>query len=110
MSARLHLLCRDALGVTCLDARTSIYRSEAWALTAEEVAALQGGRVYLHQAKSEPSYFGGSVVSAERLPAGPGEADRYALTVQSDLEGKGVHWDERGKSHGMAWSSGVIAA
>ncbi len=109
MSARLHLLCRDALGVACLDAKSSIYRSEAWALTADEVAAMEGGRVYLHQTKSQPSYFGGSVIGAERLPAGAGELDRYALTVQSDLEGRGVHWDERGKSHGMAWSSGVVS-
>lgn len=108
MTARLHLLCRDALGVTCLDGKNAVYRSEAWALTADEVALLEGGRIYLHQAKSEPSYFGGSVLGMERLPTTQGELDRWALTVKSDIQGKGVEWDERGKSHGMAWSSGVV--
>ncbi len=108
MTVRLHLICRDALGVTCLDPKEAVYRSEAWALTRDEVEAIQGGRIHLHQTKSEPAYFGGTVVSSEALPVGDGEEQRYALTLKADREAKGVVWDERGRSHGMAWSSGVV--
>lgn len=106
MSARLHLICRDAKGLVCLDPKETIYRSEAWALTAAEVAKLAGGRVYFHQAKAEPSYFGGQVLEIESLP---GEnPQRFALRLKADRAAKGVGWDEAGYSHGMAWSSGVL--
>ncbi len=108
MTARLHLLCRDAQGVTCLDPKDALYRSGAWALTADQMSALEGGRLYLHQTKDDPAYFGGTVVSAEALASVDGEAQRYALTLKADRDAKGVAWDERGRSHGMAWSSGVV--
>ena len=108
MSARLHLICRDAKGLVCLDAKGAIYRSEAWALTQAEVGELAGGGVYFHQTKAEPAYFGGTVVSSEAMPAGDGGEQRYALTLKADRDAKGVAWDEHGLSHGMAWSSGVV--
>lgn len=108
MTARLHLICRDAQGVTCLDPKEALYRSEAWALASEEISALDGGRLYLHQTKTEPAYFGGTVIGAEALASIEGEAQRYAVTLKANREAKGVAWDERGRSHGMAWSSGVV--
>jgi hypothetical protein len=108
MSARLHLICRDAKGLVCLDPKEAIYRSEAWALTAAEVAKLSGGRVYFHQSKADPSYFGGEVLEAEALPGDASDTDRFVLKLRADREAKGVAWDETGHTHSMAWSSGVL--
>lgn len=110
MSARLHLICRDAKGLARLDSKEAIYRSEAWALTATEVAKLAGGRVYFHQTKAEPSYFGGHVLGVEPLPAETSDPDRFVLRLKAERDAKGVVWDEAGHSHGMAWSSGVLDA
>jgi len=110
MSARLHLICRDAKGLVCLDPKEAIYRSEAWALTAVEVGKLAGGRVYFHQTKAEPSYFGGLVLDVEPLPTEAGDPERFALRLKAERDAKGVMWDEAGHTHGMAWSSGVLDA
>ncbi|KQY95030.1 hypothetical protein [Brevundimonas sp. Root608] len=108
MSARLHLICRDAKGLVCLDPKGAIYRSEAWALTSAEVAKLAGGRVYFHQTKAEPSYFGGHVLDAEPFQGGNSDPERFVLRLKAERDAKGVVWDEAGRSHAMAWSSGVL--
>jgi len=108
MTARLHLICRDAQGVTCVDPKEALYESAAWALTSDEIASLTGGRLHLHQTKAEPSYFGGTVMGAVAVADEPGASPRYVLTVKADRDAKGVQWNERGHSHGMAWSSGIV--
>jgi len=108
MSVRLHLICRDGQGVTCVDPKEAIYQSEAWSFTTAEAAKLAGGRVYLHQTKAEPSYFGGQVLTVEALPGDGSCSERYVLKLKADRESKGVAWDKGGHSHAMAWSSGVL--
>ena len=108
MSPRLHLICRDAKGLVCLDPKQAIYRSEAWALTTIEVGKLTGARIYFHQTKAEPSYFGGLVLNVESLPAETGGPERVALRLKAERDSKDVVWDEAGRTHGMAWSSGVL--
>jgi hypothetical protein len=63
--------------------------------------------------KTKPSYFGGVIQSLAPIAAAPGDQEtygrrRYELTLKSTLEAKGVPWDKRGHSHGMAWTTGVV--
>jgi hypothetical protein len=113
VASKIHLICRDQLGLRCIDAKANIHTSSAWRLSPEDAAALVNGTVYFHQTKSEPSYFGGAIQSLEAIEALPGDDEipgrqRYVLTLKSTAEAKGARWDKRGLSHGMAWSSGVI--
>ncbi|WP_293678826.1 hypothetical protein [uncultured Phenylobacterium sp.] len=113
MSTKIHLICRDQLGLRCIDAKANVYASSAWLLSPEEAGALVNGTVYFHQTKNKPSYFGGVIQSLEAIEALPGDDEirgrqRYVLNLRSTAEARGAGWDKRGKSHGMAWSSGVI--
>lgn len=113
MTAKIHLICKDALGIVCVDKAAHRYTSAAWLLSADEVAALKGGTVHFHETKSQPAYFGGTILTLEptdALPDGISAVgrDRYLLTIEATAKAKGVKWDARGASHGMAWSSGVI--
>lgn len=113
MAAKIHLICKGKLGIVCIDKAAHRYTSAAWLLSSDEVAALAGGMVHFHETKSQPAYFGGSIVKLEQtadLPDGDpvvGKA-RYILTIDAAAKAKGVKWDKRGASHGMAWTSGVI--
>lgn len=113
MTSKIHLICRDQLGLRCIDPKANIYTSSAWRLSPEEAGALVNGVVYFHQTKNKPSYFGGVIQSLEVIEALPGDEEnpgrqRYVLTLKSTAESRGAAWDKRGLSHGMAWSSGVI--
>jgi len=113
MPANIHFICRGQLGIQVRDKASHSYTSSAWLLKPEEAAALVGGTVFFHETKSQPSYFGGTVQSVD-VPE-PLEGDetepgrnRYVLTLTSTREAKGVKWDKRGRSYGMAWTSGLI--
>jgi hypothetical protein len=113
VTSKIHLICRDQLGLRCIDAKANVYTSSAWLLSPEEAGALVDGTVYFHQTKNKPSYFGGVIQSLEAIAALPGDEQssgrqRYVITLKSAIEAKGASWDKRGLSHGMAWSSGVI--
>ena len=112
MPTKIHFICRDQLGLRCIDPKAHIYTSREWLLSPEEAAAMVGGVVHFHQVKTKPSYFGGVIQSLAPVAAAgeeitPGRA-RYELPLKSTLEAKGVAWDKRGHSHGMAWTTGVI--
>jgi hypothetical protein len=111
--SKIHLICRDQLGLRCVDAKANLYDSGDWLLSEDEASGLLGGTAYFHQTKSKPSYFGGVIQSLRAIGDGPDDdqspgRSRYVLTLTSRAEAKGVGWDRRGLSHGMAWSSGVI--
>jgi hypothetical protein len=114
VTSKIHLICRDHLGIRCIDAKANLYTSSAWRLSPDEAGALVDGTVYFHQTKNKPSYFGGVIQSLEVVEALPGDEEspgrpRHVLTLKSTAAAKGAVWDRRGLSHGMAWSSGVIA-
>ncbi len=112
MTAKIHFICKDKEGVRPIDAKAGVYESEAWLLSTDEVTALKGGDVLLHQTKGSPSYFGGTIINARPVEGEtPGEAGRirWVITLQSRLDCKGVDWDKSGHMHGMAWTSGVIS-
>lgn len=107
--AKIHLLCRANEGLRCTDKATATYESEAWLLSSDDVAALEGGEVFLHTAKSQPSYFGGRIKDVRPLQDGSTSGRRRcALIIESRAECKGVRWDKRGQTHGMAWTTGVV--
>ena len=111
MPSKIHFVCRDHLGVRCIDPKEHTYESEAWLLSPGEAEALEGGRVLLHQTKAKPSYFGGEILSLR--PVEDAEAEetgrkRHIITLRSTLDARGQPWDKAGKGFGMAWSSGVI--
>lgn len=112
MTNKIHFICKDKEGVRPVDAKGGIYESEAWLLSADEMASLRGGEILLHQTKATPSYFGGTIIDARPVEGetpGEGGRVRWVITLQSRLESKGVYWDPSGHTHGMAWTSGVIA-
>jgi hypothetical protein len=113
MASKIHLVCRDRLGVRCIDPKEHTYESEAWLLSPEEAASLEGGTVLLHQMKTRPSYFGGEILGlrpVDGAEAEDGGRVRHVITLRSTAEAREQPWDKRGKSHGMAWTSGVIGA
>lgn len=113
MTNQIHFICREKLGIVCIDKALNLYISAAWRLSEDEVKALSGGMVYFHEKKGQPSYFGGAILKldeTEELPESapaPGKK-RYILTLEAAAKAKGIKWDKRGASHGMAWTSGVV--
>lgn len=58
--------------------------------------------LYLHQKKSERSYFGGRISVAREIVTGHAHAVRYVPLP----EAKGVEW--KGENHSMAWTGGLV--
>lgn len=110
MPSKIHFICKQGDGLHVVDKKGAIYLSESWLLSPSEIEALQGGRVVLHAVKSQPSYFGGTILDIRPTDDGVEEGGRVrcSLTVQSALTAKGLPWDQRGHSHGMAWTTGVL--
>ena len=111
MTSKIHFICKNQEGVRPIDAKAAVYESEAWLLSPDEMAALSGGEILLHQTKSTRSYFGGTIIDARRVDGEAleeGGRVRWIITLQSRLDCKGVDWDPTGQTHGMAWTSGVI--
>lgn len=106
-----HLRCaREAgggLANLTFDKASGTYRSGAWTIPADDAASLIGGWLYLHEAKTVPSQFGGKILAVE--PAGQASPEAQAqvvLVVQPARQGRGQTW--RGKGSMMAWSSGLV--
>lgn len=101
-----HLICRNAFGVKRASAPNE-YTSGSWVISEEEAKALVGGRLYLHESKSEPSYFGGVVLDWHKTKRDSAAIeDGITFLIVSDREGKGAKWT--GADHAMAWFSGVV--
>jgi hypothetical protein len=113
MPSNIHFICRGQLGVRVLDKASHSYTSSAWLLRPDEAGSIVGGSVYFHETKSQPSYFGGTVQSVEVIDPLEGDEkepgrQRYVITLKATKDAKGVKWDKRGASYGMAWTSGAI--
>jgi len=102
--ASLHLICRGGLHLR--PTRFPEFESGFWDLTEADAARLVGGRIYFHETKNSPSYFGGDVRTYR--VAGPEEElpGRIVFTILSRADGKSAAWE--GASHAMAWSGGVV--
>ena len=99
----IHFICRGSLNVHVV--KHPVYESGVWDVE-NNAAKLVGGMLYLHEAKADPSYFGGRIESFRVVETDEAHSRRIVFTVTSLREGKGVRW--RGTAHGMAWTSGVV--
>lgn len=102
-----HFICRSAAGINKSDGNNE-YTCGSWLLTPADASSLVGGRIYMHEAKSERSYFGGTVKSwYPSRREGTTHEEGVTFLIVSDKDAKGVEW--RGQDHTMAWFSGVLS-
>ncbi|WP_051328625.1 hypothetical protein [Geminicoccus roseus] len=109
----IHLKCERApqggLINLSFDKASGTYRSGFWNLSVEDAQRLVGGWIYLHQAKTVASQFGGMVLEFEQVQREElARKDRIVLVVAASLAGRGQAW--RGKRHEMAWTGGLVEA
>ena len=101
-------ICRSRLYVEKVDAST--FKSGYWPITEEDAKRLIGGMLYLHEAKPEPSYFGGIVerfrVAEESEVPEPQLKGRMIFTFRPTLDMRGKPWE--GRDDPMAFVGGVI--
>jgi hypothetical protein len=74
-----------------------------------EAQQLIGGWIYLHpEGKTNPSQFGGVIMSVKPCERREGAAieQGLAFTFEAKKEGRNQVW--RGADHAMAWSSGLV--
>lgn len=106
MPASIHFICRGRLNLAVV--KHPVYTTGFWAIPQDWADRLVGGMIYLHETKTEPSYFGGRVL--EWRPATEADTTDHAgdiiFTIEATLDAKGKSW--RGQDHAMAWTSGLI--
>lgn len=102
--AKVHLICRNGRHLKPKDGPE--YESGYWVFSETQIKELLNGTLYLHQKKSEPSYFGG-MISGHRLAA-PEEPSpgHVVLTVIAREDCKNIAWE--GDQHPMAWMGGIL--
>lgn len=87
---QLHLIDYNH-DVRRVNASTREYESADWVLSdAWREALLPGGRIYLHETQSSPSFFGGAITDIREVPTGEGELRRWAVYFTADEQGRGV--------------------
>ncbi len=101
----LHLICRS--GLHLLPTKFPVFESGFWDLSADDAKRLVGGSLFLHETKSRPSYFGGTVLSWRVTEANEPYPGRIVFEVCSTASGKGAKW--KGAAHAMAWSGGIVS-
>ncbi len=99
-----HFICKNGLGIK--PTGNQEYTSEAWDLNEAEAANLIGGTIYFHESKDEISYFGGTVLRIESIKSDAARENRIKFYLIPKIQAKGKRW--QGKSHSMAWFSGII--
>jgi hypothetical protein len=111
---KVHLLCKRINGID-LNGLTfnkidNTYTSGSWDFSLNDAKKLVGGKIYLHEAKSEASVFGGLVCSCQEfILADKDKASkkkRIDFIFLGEEDAKGVKWGGRGYS--MEWTSGII--
>lgn len=112
---RIHLKCQrkpDGKGYIGLRSTRHpvfnyAYTSGKWYLPKGVVQSLIGGLIFLHESKTQTSYFGGLIYDWEDTPdpTKPNE-DRVSFKFLAVTDGRFVRWS--GRDHVMAWQSDVV--
>lgn len=111
MPKSIHLICERIgarlKGLTVVDPKAGIYRSETWGISDVDAVDLLGGWIYFHPTKAAKSEFGGRIVRTELS----GHLTHHgvpeiAIVFESKSEARDRKW--RGASHGMAWTGGLV--
>jgi hypothetical protein len=113
--ARIHLICRKLptgngfIGLEpCLHSRfDSAYISGKWSIAETDAQKLLGGLIFLHEAKTKTSQFGGLIYNWFKDPV-PDKAnpDRISFKFLAVTEGRYAEWG--GRNFMMAWQSEVV--
>jgi hypothetical protein len=106
MPKSIHFICKGRRHICRIEGTT--YLSGYWNIDAYTAQQLVGGMVYFHEAKKQPSYFGGQV-SSWRVAEEEDHPDHIGdiiLTFEATTDGKNAKWS--GRDHGMAWTSGLV--
>ncbi|PTL79835.1 hypothetical protein [Vitiosangium sp. GDMCC 1.1324] len=101
----IHFICRDRLNLHRVS-DDGEYESGNWGVTAADAEKLIGGMIYLHNTKSERSYFGGRIKMARPVVTDDARSVRFVFRIEPLQEAREVRWT--GADHGMAWTSGVV--
>ena len=99
----MHLVCRQRASIACLKAGR--FECGPWPLSPDDASRLVGGRLYLHECKAEPAFFGGTVVGARSLDK-PSDSGNIALIFEPDGKAFGRRW--RGDMQARARLSGLV--
>ena len=99
-----HFICKSGFGIKSNGGRE--YTSEAWDLSEAEALSLIGGTIFFHESKNDRSYFGGTVMKFESIKSNAVHENRIKFYLTPSIEAKGQSWN--GKTHSMAWFSGII--
>lgn len=112
---KLHLICKrdeeghSLKGLYRVDAEKHTWASGKWDIKPEEAKQLIGGKLFLHQSKTERSHFGGTVIGVnEVLAEDRARPDRVEFEFTFEPDARGVLWD--GADHAMASYGGIIDA
>lgn len=89
-----------ATGVQLVDKAERRYCTGDWAIDPAKVQV--GGRVYLHKAHDQESYFGGTVETVE-LAQGDYPRPRYKIYFRADEAGRGVKCRTWGSASAVAY-------
>ena len=101
----IHFKCEDRLNLHRVS-DDGEYESGNWDVTAADAEKLVGGMIYLHNTKSERSYFGGRIKSARCVVTDDAHPVRFIFRFKPLSEARDVRWN--GAKHNMAWTSGVV--
>jgi hypothetical protein len=82
-------------GLDAVDSKAFIFRSRAWDIRKEDAEKLKGGIFCIHNAKSEPSSYGGEIRNIEFLPQEDNRGKIKAVVeFQATREAQGLDWPE----------------
>jgi len=94
----IHLIQKDSkLTPTPVDGSTGLYKSGFWKVSPQKAESLLGGKIYFHEKRATPSFFGGTIVDFYIQESDPWK-DRIVFRFQPDRTCKGV------KSGSDGWS------
>lgn len=85
----IHLIARGRLNVNPARDAEGEWESGNWVVNEATASRLVGGDIYLHEKQSEPSYFGGTILSFRKLADGQ-DAERIVFRFRFSQAHRGV--------------------
>ena len=114
---RIHFICRKSLNGTGLIGVQPTphpkfnfsYISGKWDVSEKDAQSLLGGLIFLHDAKTKTSNFGGLIYDWFKDPVlDKAHPDRISFKFLAVAEGRYAEWE--GRNFMMAWQSEVVSA
>jgi hypothetical protein len=102
--AKVHLICRG--GRHLKSTNPPEYECGYWVFSETQVTQLMNGFLYLHEKKSQPSYFGGVICGHRLAGADEPSPGHVVLKIIARDDCKNIAWE--GDTHPMAWMGGIL--